>query len=43
MKRKPAPKVVAIRRTCKAEGIGLSHFVLMGKEKPKMPAKTPTR
>jgi modified peptide precursor CbpA len=27
--RKPIPKVIATRNACKADGIGLSHFVLM--------------
>ncbi len=25
--KKTTPQVIAIRRTCKAEGVGLSHFV----------------
>ncbi len=29
---KPRPEVIAIRKTCDAEGTGLSHYVLMDKE-----------
>lgn len=28
---KPRPDVIAIRKTCDAEGTGLSHYVLMDK------------
>ena len=41
--KKPAPKVIATRKACKADGIGLSHFVLMtqplnsSKPQPKAP------
>ncbi len=28
---KPRPKVIATRKACKADGTGLSHFVLMDK------------
>lgn len=27
----PRPEIIAIRKTCDAEGTGLSHFVLMDK------------
>jgi modified peptide precursor CbpA len=27
----PRPEVIAVRKTCDAEGTGLSHFVLMDK------------
>jgi len=29
---KPRPEVIAIRKTCDAEGTGLSHYVLMDKD-----------
>lgn len=29
---KPQPDVIAIRKTCDAEGTGLSHYVLMDKQ-----------
>ena len=29
---KPRPDVIAIRKTCAAEGTGLSHYVLMDKQ-----------
>ncbi|MDA8119631.1 MAG: modified peptide precursor CbpA [Gammaproteobacteria bacterium] len=29
---KPRPAVIAIRKTCDAEGTGLSHYVLMDKQ-----------
>lgn len=28
----PRPEVIAIRKTCNAEGTGLSHYVLMDKQ-----------
>ncbi len=28
----PRPEVIAIRKTCDAEGTGLSHYVLMDKQ-----------
>ena len=28
---KPRPAVIAVRKTCDAEGTGLSHYVLMDK------------
>lgn len=28
----PRPDVIAIRKTCNAEGTGLSHYVLMDKQ-----------
>ncbi|BBF91613.1 modified peptide precursor CbpA [Blastochloris tepida] len=31
----PRPAVIAIRKSCDAEGTGLSHFVLMDKEAAK--------
>jgi modified peptide precursor CbpA len=37
--KKPVPKVIATRKACKAEGIGLSHFVLMDKEPGKAKPK----
>jgi len=30
--KKPRPDVIAIRKTCDAEGTGLSHYVLMDKQ-----------
>jgi modified peptide precursor CbpA len=30
--KKPRPAVIAIRKTCDAEGTGLSHYVLMDKQ-----------
>ena len=32
---KPQPEVIAIRKTCDAEGTGLSHYVLMDKQAKK--------
>ena len=29
---KPRPAVIAIRKTCDAEGTGLSHYVLMDRQ-----------
>ena len=29
---RPRPAVIAIRKTCDAEGTGLSHYVLMDKQ-----------
>lgn len=29
---KPRPDVIAIRKTCAAEGTGLSHYILMDKQ-----------
>ena len=29
---KPRPETIAIRKTCDAEGTGLSHYVLMDKQ-----------
>jgi modified peptide precursor CbpA len=37
--KKPTPKVIATRKACKADGIGLSHFVLMDKEAGKAKPK----
>lgn len=31
-KAEPRPEVIAIRKTCDAEGTGLSHYVLMDKQ-----------
>lgn len=28
----PRPEVIAVRKTCDAEGTGLSHYVLMDKQ-----------
>ena len=33
--KKSASKIIATRKACKADGIGLSHFVLMDKESAK--------
>ena len=30
--KKPRPEIIAIRKTCDAEGTGLSHYVLMDKQ-----------
>jgi len=30
--KKPRPAIIAIRKTCDAEGTGLSHYVLMDKQ-----------
>ena len=30
--KRPRPAVIAIRKTCDAEGTGLSHYVLMDKQ-----------
>ena len=40
--KRPAPKVIATRKACKADGIGLSHFVLMAPPpaKPKAPIQS---
>ncbi len=29
---RPRPEVIAIRKTCDAEGTGLSHYILMDKQ-----------
>lgn len=34
MKKKPVPNIIAVRKACKAEGLGLAHFVLMDKPSP---------
>lgn len=34
-KEKDEKKVVAVRKTCKADGTGLSHYILMDKEAKK--------
>jgi modified peptide precursor CbpA len=41
MKAQPSKKVIATRKACKAQGTGLSHFILMDKEikKAKGPQK----
>jgi modified peptide precursor CbpA len=42
---KPSPKVIATRKACRADGIGLSHFVLMtpplGAARPRPKAAKP--
>jgi modified peptide precursor CbpA len=30
--RRPRPDVIAVRKTCDAEGTGLSHYVLMDRQ-----------
>lgn len=35
MKKKTAVKIIATRKACKAQGTGLSHYILMDKEMPK--------
>lgn len=29
---KPRPDIIAVRKTCAAEGTGLSHYILMDKQ-----------
>lgn len=32
MKQKKSRNIIAVRKTCKAKGTGLSHYILMDKE-----------
>ena len=31
--KKPAPAVLAVRKSCPADGVGLSHYILMDEKK----------
>ncbi len=31
MSKKKSPEIIAVRKTCKADGVGLSHYILMDK------------
>lgn len=31
MSKKTSPEIIAVRKSCKADGVGLSHYILMDK------------
>lgn len=35
MKKQPKREIIAFRKTCKASGVGLSHYILIDEKKAK--------
>lgn len=38
---KDQPAIIATRQHCEAEGVGLSHYILMDRAAPAAPAESP--